>query len=196
MGCLGGCLKRIITIIILIFAFIGVKSVWKPSEAQKAQTQSSIKIVDFSRLSDEFNLDKVINLPNFKIIIVKHSGSGQKFIITNSTFIKWFTQKDFTSKEIDKKIADFAENTQYQFIRLEDIKIIQRGTISTLNLTIPYVRFTADTVNFPAGEIQGIIGAVTSEDSNITILTYNNSKKYSQIITEQFFKNVSLYSDL
>ena len=60
-----------------------------------------------------------------------------------------------------------------------------------MNASAPYVKFTADTVNLPIPEIQGIIGITTDKNGqNKLILSINDSNKYSQIITQEFFKHV------
>ena len=198
MGCFNGCLKNIFNITILVLAIIGIQHLCQTHLEKKTNEPPSVGFVDLSRLSDEYKQEKSIDTPKFKMVIAKHTGTGQKFIITNGSMFNMVTGKDFTTKQIDKKIAGWAEKIQYQFIRLENIEITNHGTMKTLGQNVPYIKFTADTVNLPAGEIKGLIGAIDSNNNNkktTTIITYNNSKKYSQIITEQFFNNVGPIKD-
>ena len=56
---------------------------------------------------------------------------------------------------------------------------------------VPYLRFTAKINKLPIGVIGGVISAVdiTPDDSR-TIVALNENKKYSQLITDEFFKKV------
>lgn len=199
-----GCLTNIIKIIIIALAIIGFKSLGgmdvfkgkfdfnfleKPSQ-EKLQEKAS-KIADLSKIDDEFQIDRTANLLGYKAVIAEHTGSGQKMIIVDSGKKTPLTKKDFQSKEIDTKLKDLASKMQYQFIRVEDLEITQRGNINALNQQVPYVKFKAQTVNLPFSEIQGIVGAATdSNGQNKMIIAINDSKKYSQIITQQFYKDV------
>lgn len=197
-----GCLGNIIKIVILVFAIIGFRYVMdsdkntfhlkffeKPSQ-EKLQEKAS-KIADFSNINDEYQIERTANIMGFKAVLVEHKGSNQKMLIVDSGKKGPITKQDFQTKEIDNKIKDLAEKMQYQFIRLEDIKITQRGTINTLGQNVPYIHFTADTVNLPFAEVKGIIGvAQTKDEKTKLIIAFNDSKKYSQIITQQFFKDV------
>ena len=85
---------------------------------------------------------------------------------------------------------NLAEKIQYQFIRLEDVKITQRGNINVFNQTAPYVRFSADAVNMPISDVQGIIGVAEVDGKTKIIISLNEGKRYSQIISQEFFKDV------
>ena len=56
---------------------------------------------------------------------------------------------------------------------------------------VPYVRFRAKLKKLPIGEIGGVISVVKDENGNDKILVSANEKdKYSQLITNEFFKAV------
>ena len=199
-----GCLKSIIKIIILILAAIGFKTIGgvdfinkyidldnilkKPSQ-EKMQERAS-KIADLSEINQEYTIKKNINILGVKAILTEHNATGQKFIIANDSNQKLLKKEDFQSHEIDEKIKNLAEKIQYQFIRLEDVKITQRGTINSFNQTVPYIKFSADVVNLPISDIQGIIGAAEVNGKTKIIISLNEGKKYSQIISQEFFKDV------
>lgn len=199
-----GCLKNIIKIIILILAIIGVKALGgfgglegkfnfnffeKPSQ-EKLQEKAS-KIADLSKINDEYEIDKTTNFIGFKAVIVRHKATGQKMIIADTGKKELLTKEDFNTKAVDTKVKDLTEKMKYQFIRLEDLKITQRGSMYTLSQTVPFIKFTAGTVNLPMSEVQGIIGAANGKDGHhILILSMNDGQKYSQIIAQQFFKDV------
>ncbi len=199
-----GCLKNIIKIIIIIFAIIGFKAVGgigifqgkfnfnffeKPSQ-EKMQEKAS-KIADLSKINDEYEIEKTANVIGFKAVMSEHKASKQKLIIIDTGKKDILTKEDFKTKEVDQKLKDLADKIKYQFIRVEDLKITERGNIQTMGQTVPFVKFTAGTVNLPTPEIKGIIGAAVGKDGkNKLILSVTDGEKYSQIITQQFFKDV------
>ena len=74
------------------------------------------------------------------------------------------------------------------------MEIKSRGSFSAFGQTVPYARFEADVVNLPVSKIQGMIAVAEFKDgedmNNKILLAANESDKYSQIITEQFFNKV------
>lgn len=197
-------LKNIFTIIILILAAIGFKtiggvefiekfidldSIFKKPSQEKMQEKVA-KIADLSEINQEYEIKKNINVLGVKAILCEHNATGQKFIIANDSNKKVLKKEDFYSKEIDEKIKNIADKFQYQFIRIEDVKITQRGNINVFNQSVPYVKFSADAVNLPISDIQGIIGAAEVEGKTKIIISINEGKKYSQIISQEFFKDV------
>ena len=199
-----GCLKSIIKIIILILAAIGFKtiggvdfinkyidldSIFKKPSQEKLQEKAA-KIADLSEINQEYTIKKNINILGVKAILTEHNATGQKFIIANDPNEKLLKKEDFQTQEIDEKIKNLAQKIQYQFIRLEDVKIIQRGSIFVFGQSVPYVKFSADAVNLPISDIQGIIGATQVDGKTKIIISLNEGKKYSQIISQEFFKDV------
>ena len=199
-----GCLVNIFKIIILVLAAIGFKtvggvdfinkfvdidSIFKSPSQEKLQEKSA-KIADFSDINAEYAIKKNINILGVKAVLAEHESSKQKFVIADDKNQKLLKKEDFNTNEIDIKIKNLAEKIQYQFIRLEDIKITQRGTLNSFNQSVPYVKFSADAVNMPISDIQGIIGVAEVDGKNKIIIAINDGKKYSQIISQEFFRNV------
>lgn len=125
-----------------------------------------------------------------KAVLAEHESSKQKFIIADDKNQKVLKKEDFQSNEIDAKIKNLAEKIQYQFIRLEDVKILQRGSLYVFGQSAPYVKFSADAVNMPISDVQGVIGVAEVDGQTKIIISINEGKKYSQIISQEFFKNV------
>ena len=199
-----GCLKNIIKIIIIFLAIVGLKVIVnhipflegkihifeKPTQEQLQKKASDV--ADFSKINKEYQITKTANVLGIKAVIVEHKGSGQKIIVANEGKKNFLTKKDFATKTIDQKIMTIAEKMQYQFIRFEDIKITQRGTFTSMGQTVPFVKFTADTVNLPFPDVAGIIGVANDKTNknHILMISVNEGKKYSQIISQEFFKDV------
>ncbi len=58
---------------------------------------------------------------------------------------------------------------------------------------VPYVRFSAKVNKLPIGTVGGIISAVDLDNGESRMLVaLNENKKYSQLITEEFFKKVKI----
>ena len=199
-----GCLTNIFKIIILILAAIGFKtiggvdfinkfidinSIFKAPSQEKLQEKSA-KIADLSDINDEYTIKKNINILGVKAVLAQHDSSSQKFIIADDKNQKLLKKEDFQTNEIDVKIKNLAEKIQYQFIRLEDVKILQRGTLYVFNQSAPYVKFSADAVNMPISDVLGIVGVAEVDGQTKIIIALNDGKKYSQIISQEFFKNV------
>ena len=56
---------------------------------------------------------------------------------------------------------------------------------------VPYVKFRAKLKKLPVGEISGIISVVKDEHGNDKVLVSANEKnKYSQLISNEFFKEI------
>ena len=56
---------------------------------------------------------------------------------------------------------------------------------------VPYVKFSARVKKLPIGEISGIISvAKDSNGKDRVLISANQANKYSQLITNEFFKEV------
>ena len=200
-----GCLKFIIKVLVVVLAIIGFKSLggWdfikeklpvfeKPT--QEVLMERSKSVADFSKISDEYEIDKTANILGYKAVLAEHKASGQKLVVLNPGKKALITKKDFSDGMIARKLNELNEKFAYQFIRLENLEITKQGTFSSMGQTVPYARFKADVVNFPVDKIQGMIAVAEykdgKEEKSKVLLSANDSDKYSQIITEQFFNKV------
>ena len=201
-----GCLKFAIKIIIVVLAIIGFKVIGgfdfirnlpekfhlfeKPS--QETLIEKSMDIADFSKIPDEYELDKTANLLGYKAVLAEHKASGQKFAVVNPKDKVLLTKKDFKDGSAEKKIGEFNKKLSYNYIRLENLKITKQGNFKSMGQTIPYAKFEADVKNLPIKKIEGIIGVAEDKEQESTkiLLAAAEGGKYSQILTEQFFKKV------
>ncbi len=197
-----GCLGTILKIIILILAYIGFQSLGgvdfvknkfeeytKPS--QESMVEKAKKVADLSKISDEYTIDRTASVMNYHLVLAEHKGSGQKLAIIDPKSDDLITKNDFKTGAIDQKLKDLNQKFQYQLIRLENFEVTKRSHLKAMGQDVPYVKFEADTINLPIGHISGIIGlAKNSQGKSVIIASANNDDKYSQIITEEFFKKV------
>ena len=56
---------------------------------------------------------------------------------------------------------------------------------------VPYAKFEAKSNRFPISDLTGIVASLkTSDGSEKLIISVSEKKKYSQLISDEFFKNV------
>ncbi len=158
---------------------------------QEHAMESAKKIGNFSNLNEEFAIDNAVNLFGYKAIIAEHKASGQKMVIIDSGKKPLLTQADIKSDKIDTKLEDLAEKFKYQAITIQDVKVTNRGTMNVYNKQVPYAKFEAKITKMPFGEIAGVISSVTTSDGKEKLaLSISEKDKYSQLITNEFYKGV------
>ena len=197
-----GCLKFIIKVAIVVLAIIGFKTIggwdWcvktfhigeKPT--QESMIEKSKDVADFSKIPEEYEISKSANILGYRAVIAEHNATGQKLAVVNENKGINLTKDDFKNGQLKKKIDNINEKLQYQYIHVENFKIISQGTMKSMGQTVPYAQFEAEVTNLPIKKIKGMISVATDKDGkNKIIISANDGGKYSQIIAEQFFKNV------
>ncbi len=195
-------IKIIFNAFLLVLAIIGFNAIGgqKYVEAVKVSVGNFIqtralenakKIGDFSGLHEEFQIDNSVNLIGYKAIIAEHKASGQKMVIIDSGKKPLLTQSDIKSDKVNKKLNDLAEKAKYQAVTVQDIKIIDRGTVNVYGQNVPYAKFEAKVTRLPFSDISGIVASVTTSDGSEKLaLSLSDKKKYSQLIAGEFFKGV------
>lgn len=196
-----GCFKKILQIIILALALIGFISIggkdWlidmymkHMDTSKEAVMERANKIGDFSELSDEYSIDKAASAFGYQGVLAEHEASGQKMIIVDTDKKPIITKDDFKNGTVDEKMQKFLKKVKYQSIQVDDFTITKQGTMNAYNQEVPYVRFTAKINKLPIGQVGGIISAVETDNNSKMLISVNENKKYSQLITDEFFKNV------
>ena len=197
-----GCLKNIFKAIILVLAVIGFTSLGGNDYVKKyvenffnppqdVMLERAKNVGDFSRIGEEFEIDKAASALGYNGVLAEHKSTGQKLVIIDSGNKPLLTPQDFEDKSVDKKLQDLAEKFKYQFITVKDLKITKRGTIRAFGKRAPYVRFEATAAKLPIGDIKGMVSAVKTPSGKIRVLVSANEKdKYSQLIAEDFFKKI------
>lgn len=197
-----GCLKLIIKIAIIVLAIIGFKSLggwdwivknWHPFEkpSQESLIEKSKDVADFSKIPDEYEIAKSTNVLGFRAVLAEHNATGQKMAVVNENKTLKLSKDDFKNGKLEKKISDINKKLEYQYIHIENFKITKHETMKAMGQTVPYARFEAEVTNLPVKEIKGLISVAQDKDGeNKIIVSVNQGNKYSQIISEQFFKNV------
>lgn len=195
-------IKLIFQTIILILAFIGFNSIGgqkyvdmliqNVSSFIKDNAQESAKeLGDFSNIDKEFEIDNTFKVLGYKGVLCEHNASGQRLAILNTGKKTVLTQADIKSKDLATKIKSAFEKTKYQAISIEEITITGRGTLTTKGKTVPYAKFDAKVSRLPIKEYSGIIGVTTNaKGDNELVISVNQQKRYSQLITNEFFSKI------
>jgi len=197
-----GCLKNIFKAIILVLAAIGFVSIGGKdyvinllnqytNPPQDVMLERAKKVGDFSQVPDEYEIDKAASVLGYNGVLAEHRATGQKMVVVDSGKKPLLTPQDFEDGSADKKLEDLTKKLKYQFINIQDLKITKHGKINSFGQKTNFIKFQAKANKLPIGEIEGIISAVETEDGKIKIIASANEKgKYSQIVSEEFFKKV------
>lgn len=197
-----GCLKNIVKAIILVLAVIGFMSLggkdffiqkWNEfvNPPQDVMLERAKKVGDFSKVGDEYELDRAASALGYNGVLAEHKASGQKMVVIDSGKNPLLTPQDFKENKVEEKLQTLTEKFRYSVINVQDLKITKKGHLKTFGKNAQYVRFSAKISKVPSGEIEGIISAVqTNSGQSRVIISANEKGKYSQLIANDFFRNV------
>ena len=153
---------------------------------------SAKKIGDFSKMNEEFIIDNTMSLAGYKAVIAEHKASGQRMVILDSGKKPLLTQEEIKSQDVEKKMQNLSEKIKYRGVKVQEITVTSRGTMELYGQTVPYVKFDAHLTKSPISDLSGAVASVkTSDGSEKLALALSDKKKYSQLITNEFYKGVS-----
>jgi len=197
-----GCLRNIIRAIILTLAIIGFLSLggkellsgWLKTwlnPSQEVMLEKAKKVGDFSNINEEFEIEKATGIMGYNAVIAEHKASGQKMIVVDPGSKPIITAEDLQSQNVEEKLINSAKKIKYQAITVENLAITKRGQISSFGRSAPYIKFEATVKKLPIGDISGIISvAKDSNGQDKLLISISEKEKYSQLIAEEFFKNI------
>lgn len=196
-------IKIIFNAFLLVLAIIGFNAIGgqKYVEAvkvcvgnfiQEHALEGAKKIGNFSGLNEEFQIDNSVNLVGYKAVIAEHKASRQKMVIVDSGKKPLLTQNDIKSDKVDKKLNDLADKFKYQAVTVQNIKITDRGTMKVYGKDVPYAKFEAHVTKLPFKDVAGVVASVTTSDGSEKLaFSISEKKKYSQLITNEFYRGVA-----
>ncbi len=197
-----GCLKNIFRALIITLAVVGfmslggkellngwLKDIFNPS--QEVMLERAKKVGDFSQINEEFEIEKAAGILGYNAVVAEHKASGQKMIVVDSGAKPVLTQSDITSADVEEKLKSSMKKFKYQAASVEDFTVTKRGTLYSYGKSAPYVKFEAKVKKLPIGDVAGIISVVKdSEGNDRVLLSVSERDKYSQLISDEFFKKV------
>ena len=90
---------------------------------------------------------------------------------------------------MEQRLKNLIENVKYQAVSVDYLKITKRGTINSYGKSCPYIKFEAKIKKLPINDVSGIIAVAKDSKGNEKLLI-SASEKYSQLIADEFFKNI------
>ncbi len=198
MGCLKNFLRAIIiTLAVVGFMAIGGKdliggyldNVFNPSKDEMLERAK--RVGDFSHINDEFELEKATGILGYNAVVAEHKASGQKMFVVESGNKEILTADDIKSDNVEEKLYKAVSKIKYQAISVDDLKVTKHGTMHSYGKEVPYVKFEARVKKLPIGDVGGIVSVAETKDGKSRLLISANEKnKYSQLISDEFFKKV------
>ena len=195
-----GCLSLIIKTLIAICVFFGLKylgiidfiqdkiDTWQGT-SQERMLDKTKDIVDLSQIDSEYSIDKSLKILKCRMIIAQHNGTGQRMAILEPLNENMLTKEDIQNGEIYEKVKKMTK--KYKVIKFDKIEITKTDRFYGIEQTIPYAKVEAKIANLPISDFEGIVGAAELKNGmNIIVFAFNEKNKYSQIITEAFFRKV------
>lgn len=197
-----GCLKNILRAIILTLAVVGFMALGgkelvsglisnyfnPPKETMLERAQ---KVGDFSKINDEFEIEKAAGIMGYNAVVAEHKASGQKMFVVDSGDKQILTADDIKSDNVEEKLYKAVSKIKYQAVSVDDLKVTKHGTMNSYGKEVPYVRFEARIKKLPIGDVGGIISVAETKDGETRLLISANEKnKYSQLISDEFFRKI------
>lgn len=198
MSCLKNVTRAIfLTIVIVGFMALGgqdwIKMQFKNyiNPSKDVILERAQKVGDFSKINKEFEIEKAAGILGYNAVLAEHKASGQKMLVVDSGKKQLLTQDDIKAQDAQDRIKTAINRFKYQSATIDNFTVIDRGTMKSYGKDIPYVKFTAKIKKLPIGDISGIISVVQDKDGNDKILVSANEKeRYSQLISNEFFKEI------
>lgn len=197
-----GCLRNIIRAIILTLAIIGFLSIggkelvtgWLKTwlnPSQETMIERAQKVGDFSKINEEFEIEKAAGIMGYNAVVAEHKASGQKMLVVDSGTKSLISAEDLKSENIEEKLQNAIKKIKYNAISVENLYVTKQGYINSYGKNAPYVKFEAKIKKFPVGEVSGILSVVKdSQGQEKLLISVSEKDKYSHLISEEFFKNI------
>ena len=197
-----GCLRNIVRAVVITLAIVGFMSLggreliggWLGNwlnPSQDVMLERAKKVGDFSKLNDEFEIEKAAGVMGYNAVMAEHKATGQKMIVVDTGEKPLLTAEDLKSDDIEEKLRNSVKKIKYQAISVNDLAVTKRGTISSYGKSAPYVKFEAKVKKLPIGDVAGIISVVKdSKGEDRLLISVTEKDKYSQLIADEFFKNI------
>ena len=197
-----GCLKNILRAIILTLAVVGfmalggkelvsglINNYFNPPK--DTMLERAQKVGDFSKINDEFEIERAAGIMGYNAVVAEHKASGQKMFVVDSGNKDILTVEDIKSENVEEKLYKAISKIKYQAVSVDDLKVTKHGTMHSYGKEVPYVKFEARIKKLPIGDVGGIISVAETKDGESRLLISANEKsKYSQLISDEFFKKI------
>ena len=148
-------------------------------------------VIDLSEIDDEYTIDKNLKILKHRMIVAEHNATGQKMVMIEPKNENILTKEDVESDVIQQKIENALQKYKHQPVKFEEIKVTKKGEMQGVGQKIPYAKVSASISNLPMKDVEGIVGVAELENGkNLIIISVSEKGKYSQIIANEFYKQV------
>ena len=197
-----GCLSFIIKIIIAVLVFFGLQHIGAidfikskindyQNKTQEEIVDKTKDVVDLSEIDEEYTINKNLKILKNRMIIAQHNATDQKMIMIEPKDETILTKEDINSEKLQEKIDGIINKYKYQVVKFDKIEVNKQGEMEGLDQKIPYAKVKAEISNLSVKDIEGIVGVAELENGkNLIVISVNEKGKYSQIITDAFYKKV------
>lgn len=198
-----GCLTIIYKTIIAVLVFFGLLHLGvidfikdkleerNSGASQEKMIEKTKDVIDLSAIDGEYTIDKNLKVLKNRMIVAEHNATGQKMIMIEPRKENILTKEDITSENIQEKIESTLQKYKYQLVKFENIKVTKKSEMQGVGQKVPYVKVSAEISNLPMKDVEGILGvAELPNGKNLIVISVNEKGKYSQIITDAFYKQV------
>lgn len=197
-----GCLRNIFRAVLLTLALVGflslggkdfvvglVNNYFNPSK--EVMLERAQKVGDFSKINDEFEIEKAAGIMGYNAVVAEHKASGQKMFVVDSGDKAVLTVEDIKSDKAEEKLQKALSKIKYQAVSVENLKVTKHGTMNSYGKEVPYVKFEARVKKLPIGDVGGIVSVAQIKDGEQRLLiSVSEKNKYSQLISDEFFRKI------
>lgn len=197
-----GCLRNIFRAVLLTLALVGflslggkelvtglVNNYFNPSK--DVMLERAQKVGDFSKINDEFEIEKAAGIMGYNAVVAEHKASGQKMFVVDSGDKAVLTVEDIKSDKAEEKLQKALSKIKYQAVSVENLKVTKHGTMNSYGKEVPYVKFEARVKKLPIGDVGGIVSVAQIKDGEQRLLiSVSEKNKYSQLISDEFFRKI------
>ncbi len=197
-----GCLSLIIKTIVVVLVFFGLlhlgvidfikNKIQETKNVEQGEILDKTKdVVDLSEIDNEYSIEKNMKFLKNRMIIAEHKSTGQKMIIIEPRNEDILTKDDINDDKLQEKIDNAVNKYKYQPVKFDKLEVTNKGQFKGLEQDIPYAKVNVGISNLPVKDMEGIVGVAQTQDGkNLIVISVNQKDKYSQIITEAFYKKV------
>lgn len=197
-----GCLRNIFRAVLLTLALVGflslggkelviglVNNYFNPSK--DVMLERAQKVGDFSKINDEFEIEKAAGIMGYNAVVAEHKASGQKMFVVDSGDKAVLTVEDIKSDKAEEKLQKALSKIKYQAVSVENLKVTKHGVMNSYGKQVPYVKFEARVKKLPIGDVGGIVSVAQIKDGEQRLLiSVSEKNKYSQLISDEFFRKI------
>lgn len=148
---------------------------------------------DFSTISNDYELTRVVDMFGANAVLAKHKQSNQKMALINPGEILKLTKNDVNTATIDKELRKLSTRLNNLPVKLTSLEVGKKGSFKALNQDIPYVNVKIKLTGTVNKNMEGIIGVINdSENKPKLVVSGSDTGKYNQVIAEKYFKSIKL----